>query len=49
MISFLLAKLKDFVSKCSNSKRDVEHYLSQSVDRADFERREQKLKYKGYL
>jgi len=49
MISFILQKIKDFVRKCSSSTREVEHYLSQSVDRADFERREQQLKYKGIL
>jgi len=27
-------------------KNDAEHFMSQSIDRADFERREQILKYK---
>ena len=49
MISFILAKIKDFVQKYSHSTRDAEYFLSKSVDRADFECREKQLKYKGIL
>lgn len=49
MISYVLSKLKDFVQQFTNPTRELENFLSKSVDRADFERREQQLKYKGKL
>ena len=49
MILSVLAKIRDFVRKCSSPTREVEHFLSKSVDRADFECREKHLKYKGIL
>ena len=49
MILSILAKIKNFVQKYFTSTRDVEYFLSKSVDRADFECREKQLKYKGIL
>lgn len=49
MIEGLLSKLKNFVHRFYSPTRGIEVFLSRSVDRADFERREQLLKYKGKL
>lgn len=49
MIGIILSKIKDFVQQFFSPTREIENFLSKSVDRADFERREQQLKYKGKL
>lgn len=45
----VLLSLKNLVRKYFTPTRDIEYFLSLSVDRADFERRERLLKYKGFL
>jgi len=49
ILSCIINNIKSFVQKYVSIKNDVEYYLSLSVDRADFERRERYLKYKGFL
>lgn len=49
MIGILLSKFNDFVHRFFSPTREIENFLSKSVDRADFERREQQLKHKGKL
>jgi len=47
----LIAKflIKQPERKLSRHQREIEDYLSQSVDRVDFERRERELARRGYL
>lgn len=45
----LVDKFKGLMQKLTAPNREAERFLSLSVDRADFERREQQLKYKGFL